>query len=319
MIHIPGVKHRAADCASRHPSGELNPNRLHLTYDVCGVSTDNLTFPTFSETIGHFVAGNRQDISGTLTESVDILVASAFDTPPAITWDRVRLATTTDPDMHYLTTIIPDKEKWQKDHLPHQIQAYYAFRHHLSTTDGAVLYKYRIVLPPSLRPDYLKALHAAPQSTSLLIARAELSIFWPGVMNAIASTRDNCSHCNHTVPPQPKATPMPPILAVYPFQRVCADYFYNKGINYLVIVDRYFNWPIVERAQDGSYGLINCSAAALLLLVSLMNYPPMVALNSPQQPHANSLKPGVSTTECHLLLFPTATVMLRLESRQSKE
>ena len=28
------------------------------------------------------------------------------------------------------------------------------------------------------------------------------------------------------------------------------------GINYLVIVDRYSNWPIVERAQDGAKGLI---------------------------------------------------------------
>ena len=36
--------------------------------------------------LGHFLAGIQHDISGTLTESVDILViASASDTPPAIT------------------------------------------------------------------------------------------------------------------------------------------------------------------------------------------------------------------------------------------
>ena len=52
MIHIPGVKHFAADCVSRYPSDELNPDRLHLTDDVCGVSTDNLTLPTFLETYG---------------------------------------------------------------------------------------------------------------------------------------------------------------------------------------------------------------------------------------------------------------------------
>ena len=50
--------------------------------------------------------------------------------------------------------------------------------------------------------------------------------------------------------------PTPPILAAYPFQCICTDYFQYQGINYLVIVDRYSNWPIVERAQDGSKGLI---------------------------------------------------------------
>ena len=139
-----------------------------------------------------------------------------------------------------------------------QIQAYYAFRHHLSTTDGVVLYQDRIVLPPSLRPACLKALHATHQSTSSVTARAELSVFWPGITNAIASTCDNCSHCNRMAPSQPNPPPMPLTLSVYPFQCVCADYFHYKGINYLVIVDRYFNWPIVDRAQDGSHGLINC-------------------------------------------------------------
>ena len=45
---------------------------------------------------------------------------------------------------------------------------------------------------------------------------------------------------------------------LYPFQCVCADFFHYKGGNYLVIVDRYSNWPIVERAAKGSQGLIDC-------------------------------------------------------------
>ena len=58
-------------------------------------------------------------------------------------------------------------------------------------------------------------------------------------------------------PSQPSAPPAPLIAPVYPFQCICADYFTYKGINYLVIVDRYSNWPIVERAKDGAEGLIN--------------------------------------------------------------
>ena len=44
----------------------------------------------------------------------------------------------------------------------------------------------------------------------------------------------------------------------YPFQCICADYFQHKGVNYLLVVDRYSNWPIVERGREGSAGLIEC-------------------------------------------------------------
>lgn len=44
----------------------------------------------------------------------------------------------------------------------------------------------------------------------------------------------------------------------YPFQCLCADFFTYKGNHYLVIVDRYSNWPIVERSSDGALGLISC-------------------------------------------------------------
>ena len=42
----------------------------------------------------------------------------------------------------------------------------------------------------------------------------------------------------------------------YPFQCIVADYFHYRGHNYLVVVDRYSNWPIVEEASNGATGLI---------------------------------------------------------------
>jgi len=35
-----------------------------------------------------------------------------------------------------------------------------------------------------------------------------------------------------------------------------ADYFHYRGHNYLVLVDRYSNWPIVEEASNGAAGLM---------------------------------------------------------------
>lgn len=50
----------------------------------------------------------------------------------------------------------------------------------------------------------------------------------------------------------------PPHSQDYPFQCLCADFFHHKGTNYLVIVDRYSNCPIVKKSSDGATGLINC-------------------------------------------------------------
>ena len=58
-------------------------------------------------------------------------------------------------------------------------------------------------------------------------------------------------------PIQPKCSPNTSTLPVYPFQCICADYFTYKGVSYLVIVDRYSGWPVIERAGNGATGLID--------------------------------------------------------------
>ena len=83
-------------------------------------------------------------------------------------------------------------------------------------------------------------------------------LHWPGITPAITASRTNCYHCNRMAPSQPSAPPSPPVPPAYPFQCVCADFFHYKGIHYLVVVDRYSNWPIIERATQGSQGLISC-------------------------------------------------------------
>ena len=37
----------------------------------------------------------------------------------------------------------------------------------------------------------------------------------------------------------------------YPFQAICADYCLKAGTGYLVSVDRYSNWPVVQRVRNG--------------------------------------------------------------------
>ena len=48
-----------------------------------------------------------------------------------------------------------------------------------------------------------------------------------------------------------------PEIPRFPFQLIAADYFTFKGQGYLIIVDRFSNWPVVKHCATGATGLIN--------------------------------------------------------------
>ena len=102
----------------------------------------------------------------------------------------------------------------------------------------------------------MKALHSAHNGVTMMLSKAEASIFWPGIAADISHHRSTCSKCNEMSPSQSSLPPTPPVLPTRPFQSKCADYFHNKGHTYVVIVDRYSNWPIVERSYNGATGLV---------------------------------------------------------------
>ena len=251
MIHIPGVKHRAADSISRHPSGA--PEKMTLVDDIASVHT-------FCRQASTSLDGIRTQAPD--EEYVDAHMCHTFSlhSSPlqAVTWDRVRTATSSDRNMHKLSELIDAGFPDHRNDLPQALREFFQFRDDLFTFDGVILYKDRVVIPPSLRHEILSALHSAHQGVTSMTSRAESSVFWPGLTPAIHAFRTSCLPCNRNAPSNPNAPPTPITSPEYPFQYICADFFHYKGTNYLVVVDRYSNWPIVERSQDGANGLITC-------------------------------------------------------------
>ena len=258
MVHIPGVKNKTPDALSRHPTGNQNPPKMILHDDIHGIC-DNITIPLLHIPT-QLMAGACTDdqLHPTHTESqIEESLISSLNSTHTVNWEQVQIATSSDDNMLLLLSAIEDGIPDFRHQLPPSIRVYHQFREHLYSVDGVIIYKDRIVIPPSLRPSCLSALHAAHQGMSTMIAKAESSIFWPGITNDIQTTRANCLHCNRMAPSQAAMPPTTPITPVYPFQCICCDYFHYRGYNYLVIVDRYSNWPIVERDKDRAQGLIN--------------------------------------------------------------
>ena len=182
----------------------------------------------------------------------------------SVTWDLIRLETASDPSMNLLSKWVDQGIPDTKNSLPIELRQYHQFRHYLTSFDGVIMYKDRILIPPKLRERVLDALHSAHQGVTQMCSRAEASVFWPGMTPAIAERRASCEACNRMAPSQPNAPPYPPISPAYPFQCLVSDFFHYKGHHYLVIVDRYSNWPIVTKSSDGSAGLISALRLAFV-------------------------------------------------------
>lgn len=139
--------------------------------------------------------------------------------------------------------------------MPPSIRDYFPYLDSLTSVYGIICRGDRIIIPTELRQACLNALHAAHQGVSRMTARAEASIFWPGITKDIAATRDGCATCNGIAPSQPAMPSTTPVEPRYPFQHNCADFFHHQGITYLVVVDRFSNWPVVTPSREGSTGL----------------------------------------------------------------
>lgn len=259
VVHVSGIRNTAADAISRHPVGA--PEAPDLPDDA----------PTDATSASPLIPRDTSRVWPILDALANVRTFEAIGAPSctpvsasattdlirSITWDDVRAATTSDPEMLQLIDLINTGFPEVPADVPILLRPYHRFRDHLSEYDGVVLYKDRVVIPPALRHRVLQALHAAHQGVSMMDSRAASSFFWPCMSQAIVDTRSRCDTCNRNAPSQPSAPPTPPILPAYPFQSICADYFSHGGRHYLVVVDRYSNWPIVEESSNGSSGLIS--------------------------------------------------------------
>ena len=90
-------------------------------------------------------------------------------------------------------------------------------------------------------------------------ARANETIYWPGMDATIKQYKETCSYCLTHAPSYQKeplvVTPSPE----FPFQMICMDYFTINHHSYLVCVDRFSGWPCVYHfpGEATSTSLIN--------------------------------------------------------------
>ena len=170
----------------------------------------------------------------------------------AVTWEKVKAASQCDRTTILLVGKIKNGFPTDKKDMPDVIDKYWDYKDQLSSINGVVIYKDRIVIPVALRGRILENLHSAHQGVSSMFSRAQTIIFWPGISTDIENARNNCRTCHRNAPSQARLPPREPKIPNVPFEMIYADYFKLQGKQFLIIGDRLSGWTEVVSIKPGS-------------------------------------------------------------------
>ena len=144
------------------------------------------------------------------------------------------------------------KYGWPHQHkIPGSVRPYLSVASELIVHDGLLLKGARIVIPSALRLSILDQLHSGHQGVTKCRARAQQTVWWPGLGSQIQDLVRNCSKCRQSrhQPPEPLITSEFPKL---PWEKVATDLFHFNSATYLLIVDYFSRFIEVAKLSTQS-------------------------------------------------------------------
>lgn len=130
--------------------------------------------------------------------------------------------------------------------LPLPVQKYASVSQEL--VEELLLKGSRIVIPPSMQDEVLESLHTGHQGVGRCRARANQSVWWPGISRSVEDYVSRCPVCQTHRKPGAEPllhTPLPN----HPWEVVGADLFNESGENYLVVVDYFSRFFELEKLR----------------------------------------------------------------------
>jgi len=115
---------------------------------------------------------------------------------------------------------------------------------------GVILKGLRVVVPQTLRKEYLRQLHKGHPGMDVRKRRARETVYWPSLMLDIDSNVASCQPCNSAQPHQQKEPLLIHPVPDLPWSFVSADIFDWSGLRYLILVDSYSSWFEMSTLSD---------------------------------------------------------------------
>ena len=143
--------------------------------------------------------------------------------------DLIRVAGHSDPLYIKLIKTIQKGFPRTRSLTAPEVREYWEVRHRLSVDNDLALLDQRIIIPTSQSTKILRSLHSAHQGEVGMKARANESVYWPGMNASICRTRANCIECSKIAPSQPREPITLTVSPDWPFQQIVVDLFHVGG------------------------------------------------------------------------------------------
>ena len=178
----------------------------------------------------------------TLVDNVEIFAAQTLDLLPASQKKLLEIRDAQREDA-ILRQVVQYVQAGWPAYIPEQplLRPYWSNRERFTIVDGLLLYDERLVIPVNLRMDMLNKIHHGHLGMTKCRARAQQSVWWPGLSLAIQDLVGNCQTCKEQLPDKREplmASPLPDKA----WERVGSDLFEYKGKTYLLMIDYYSRW-----------------------------------------------------------------------------
>ena len=113
--------------------------------------------------------------------------------------------------------------------------------------EAGVIFKGRqILVPPSMQKDILKQLHSGHQGVEKTRRLARESVYWVKMNSDIENTCKSCESCQEQPDANRREPLLPHCLPARPWQCIATDLFQILDRHYLLTVDRYNKYPLVD-------------------------------------------------------------------------
>lgn len=180
-------------------------------------------------------------------EQIDILSLTSISPARMAELQRHTLV---DPVMQKVTHFIINGWPAKSKSVPPEVQPYFPIRDELIVDDGIVLKGLRVVVPQTLRKEYVQQLHKGHPGIDATKRRARETVYWPSLMLDIDSAAASCQPCNSAKPHQQKEPLLIHPVPDLPWSLVSADMFDWNGLRYLILVDSYSGWFEMNTLSD---------------------------------------------------------------------
>lgn len=167
-------------------------------------------------------------------------IASNDELP--IDWTQIQTASAKDNEISSIFEYL--RLGWPKI-IGENFKPYIKFKNNFSIVDNCLMLGHKVVIPSSLRTDFLKTLHSTHLGMVKTKSLARSYVWWPHIDSEIENLIRSCKFCLKTQNSPPKAPLQSWEYPKVPWQRIHIDYLGPIFQKYyiLVIIDAHSKWP----------------------------------------------------------------------------